>query len=220
MGGKEVVTYLGGQLDQDLSGKSMAQKIIHKANASLKFLYRKKMFLNQYCRKTVCMAMIQSGINYASNLYYHGLPTFLQSRLQVVQNKMIGYVLNYSNRTHLVANDFNEVKWMSIENRIKYLAASICGRIKYLTHVVTCIDKQAPEYLQVFERVNESHHYNTRHSVNALILPKVGSYGIKSFHYIGAKIWNSLPNEIQTTFSKSLFKVRCKNHFISVLSES
>ena len=62
-----------------------------------------------------------------------------------------------------------------IENRIKYLAAS---------HVLNCIDEQAPEYVQVFERVNESHHYNTRHSVNALILPKVGSYSIKSFHYI------------------------------------
>ena len=198
VGGKEVVTYL-------------AQKIIQKANASLKFLYRKKMFLNQYCRKTVCMAMIQSRIDYASNFYFHGLPKFLQSRLQVVQNKMITYVLNYSNRTHLVANDFNEVKWMSIENRIKYLAAS---------HVFNCIDEQAPEYLQVFERVNESHHYNTRHSVNALILPKVGSYGMKSFHYIGAKIWNSLPDEIQTTSSKSLFKVRCKKHFMSVISET
>ena len=31
-------------------------------------------------------------------------------------NQMIRYVLNYSNRTHLVANDFNEVKWMSIKN--------------------------------------------------------------------------------------------------------
>ena len=205
MGGKEVVTYLGGHVDQDLSGKSMAKRIIHKANASLKFLYRK------YCRKTVCMAIIQSRIDYASNFYYHGLPKFLQSRLQVVQSKMIRYVLNYSNRTYLVANDFNEVKWMSIENRIKYLAAS---------HVFNCIDEQAPEYLQVFERVNESHHYNTRHSVNALILPKVGSYGIKSFHYIGAKICNSLPDEIQTMSSKSLFKMRCKKHFISVQSES
>ena len=119
VGEKEVVTYLGGQLDQDLSGISMAQKIIHKANACLKFLYRKKMFLNQDCRKTVCMATIRSRIDYASNFYYHGLPKFLQSRLQVVQNKMIRYVLNYSNRTYLVANDFNEVKWMSIENRIK-----------------------------------------------------------------------------------------------------
>ena len=210
VGGKEVVTYLGGELDQDLSGKYMAQKIIHKANASLKFLYRKKMFLNQYCRKTVCMAMIQSRIDYASNLYYHGLPKFLQSRLQVVRNIMIRYVLNYSNRTHLVDNDFDEVKWMSIETRIKYLAAS---------HVFNCNDEQAPEYLQVFERVNESHHYNTRHCVNALVLPKVGSYDIKSFHYIGAKIWNTFPDEIQTTFSKSLFKVRCKKHFMSVVSE-
>ena len=74
------------------------------------------------------------------------------------------YVLNYSNTAHLLANDFNEVEWISIENRIKYLAAS---------HVYICIDGQAPEYLQVFERVNQFHHYNSRHSVNALILPNV-----------------------------------------------
>ena len=53
---------------------------------------------------------------------------------------MIRYVLNYSDRTQLVANDFNEVKWISIENRIKYLDAS---------HVFDCIDEQAPEYLQI-----------------------------------------------------------------------
>ena len=41
----------------------MAQEIIQKADVSLKFLYRKEMFLNQYCRKTVCMTMIQSRID-------------------------------------------------------------------------------------------------------------------------------------------------------------
>ena len=110
-----------------------------------------------------------------------------------------------------MATNWDQSKRINIENRIKYLATS---------HIFNCIGEQAPEYLQVFERVNEFHHCNTRHSVNALILPKVGSYGIKSFHYIGAKIWNSLPDEIQTTFSKSLFKVRCKKYFMSVLSES
>ena len=78
------------------------------------------------------------------------------------------------------------------------------GNDDIIGHVFNCIAGQASEYLQVFERVKESHHYNTRHSVNALILLKVGSYGIKSFHYIGAKIWNALPDEIQTTFRKSL----------------
>ena len=87
------------------------------------------------------MAMIHLRIDYASNFYYHGLPKLLQSRLQVVQNKMFRYALKYSNRTHLVANDFNEVKWMRIENRIKYLAAS---------HVFNCIDEQAPEYQSKF----------------------------------------------------------------------
>ena len=104
----------------------------------------------------------------------------------------------------MLANDFNGVKWMSIENRIKYLATS---------QVFNCIAGQAPEYLQVFERVNGSHYYNTSYSVNALILPKVDSYGIKSFHYIGAQFWNSLTDEIQTTYSKSLFDVRCKKTF-------
>ena len=161
------------------------------------------MFLNQYCRKTVCMAMIQSRIDYSSNFYYHGLPKFLQSRLQVVQNKMIRYVLNYSNRTHLVANDFNEVKWMSIENRIKYLAAS---------HVYNCIDGQAPEYLQVFERENQFHHYNTRHSVNALILPKVGSYD--EYH---CKLVKS-PNPKHTSQQHNHIK-RCIARFQSVIRE-
>ena len=101
--GKGVVTYLVGQLDQDLTGRYIAQKIIHTANAELKFFYREKMFLNQYCRKNVCMAMIQLRIDYANNFYYHSLPKFLQTCLQVVQDKMIRYVLIYSNRTHLIA---------------------------------------------------------------------------------------------------------------------
>ena len=79
----------------------------------------------------------------------HGLLKFLQSRLQVVYNKMIGYVLIYSIRTHLGANDFNEVKGLSCEIRVKYLVAS---------HVFNCNDGQAPEYLLIFERVIESFH--------------------------------------------------------------
>ena len=66
-------------------------------------------------------------------------------------------------------------KWISIENRIKYLAAS---------HVFNCIDEQAPEYLQVFERVNESHHYNTRHNVNALIWGWVIWYTVLPLHTV------------------------------------
>ena len=46
-----------------------------------------------------------------------------------------------------------------------------------------------------------------------LILPKVGSDGIMSFHDIGAKIWNALRDEIQTTFSKSLLLLEVQETF-------
>ena len=40
------VTYLGCILDEDLSGESMATKVIGKINGRIKFLYRKNKFLN------------------------------------------------------------------------------------------------------------------------------------------------------------------------------
>ena len=64
--------------------------------------------------------------------------------------------------------------------------------------------------MSLFERVNVSQHCNTRHSFNAHISPKVSSYG-KS-----AK--SSLPDEIQSTFSKSLFRRDAK--IMPVLSDS
>ena len=42
---KEVVKYLGAVLEQCLSGESMVKLIIQKANARLKFLFRKQKFL-------------------------------------------------------------------------------------------------------------------------------------------------------------------------------
>ena len=68
---------------------------------------------------------------------------------------------HYPNQTHLVANGFNVLKWVIIENRIEYLAAS---------NVFSWIDGQAPD----FERVNKSDHYNFTHSINALIFPNLG----------------------------------------------
>ena len=44
--GKKSVKYLGATLEQSLSGETMVNAIIQKANARLKFLYRKQRFLN------------------------------------------------------------------------------------------------------------------------------------------------------------------------------
>ena len=43
---KDKVKYLGAILDQTLSGESMVNSILQRANARLKFLYRKQNFFN------------------------------------------------------------------------------------------------------------------------------------------------------------------------------
>ena len=48
---KEVVKYLGAVLEPKLSGESMVKLIIQKANARLKFLFRKHIFLNLHSKK-------------------------------------------------------------------------------------------------------------------------------------------------------------------------
>ena len=55
---KRTVTYLGVDLDQDLSGDHTSTKLIQQCNSRLKFLYHKSKFLNPHIRKQLCTALI------------------------------------------------------------------------------------------------------------------------------------------------------------------
>ena len=59
------VTYLGCILEETMSGESMANKVISKVNARLKFLHRKNKYLTPNLRRLLCNALIQSHFDYA-----------------------------------------------------------------------------------------------------------------------------------------------------------
>ena len=40
-------------------------------------------------------------------------------------------------------------------------------------------------------------------------------FGYKSFRYYGAKLWNSVPNDIRLAKSKNFFKVKYKRYVLS-----
>ena len=56
---KDNVKYLGAVLDQCMSGENMVTSIIQKANARLKFLYRKQRFFNFETKKLLVMSICQ-----------------------------------------------------------------------------------------------------------------------------------------------------------------
>ena len=59
------VTYLGCILEETMSGEPMANKVISKVNARLKFLHRKNKYLTPNLRRLLCNALIQPHFDYA-----------------------------------------------------------------------------------------------------------------------------------------------------------
>ena len=69
------VTYLGCILEKTMSGESMANKVISKANERLKFLHQKNNYLTPNLCCLLCNALIQ---------FFK-----LKTRIQTLQNKFI-----------------------------------------------------------------------------------------------------------------------------------
>jgi len=67
-------------------------------------------------------------------------------------------------------------------------------------------NKDGPSYLHDFVEIKE-HSYNFRYS-NTVRLPKPRTtrYGINSFRYTAAKLWNNLPNHFRQISSFNSFK--------------
>ena len=95
------IKYLGLQIDNNLSGENAVKNILNKANSRLKFLYRHREMLNLSTRKTLSSALIQCHFDYSCSAWYPSINKTLRDKLQIAQNKMIRFILNLNNRSHI-----------------------------------------------------------------------------------------------------------------------
>ena len=91
------VTYLGCELDENLSGEAMALKVINKININF-FLYRKNKYLSSYLKRLLCNAIIQPHFDYAYSAWYPNLSKKFKSKLQTIQYKCIRFCLQLDSR--------------------------------------------------------------------------------------------------------------------------
>ena len=89
-----------------------------------------------------------------------------------------------------------------------------------LCHVYKVRNSLAPGYMmENLAGQNTVHSHNTRLSQKGGYgLPKVKGSGAKSFNFIGAKLWNSLPNNVTTIENVSSFKVAVKSLLLNKIS--
>ena len=107
---KSTVKYLGVELDQHLSGEYIARNAICNIHNKVKFLLRNTNFFNMKVKQMLTTALIQCHFDYASASWFYGLSQKSKSKFQVLQNKVVRYLLNLTPRTHVGVNEFKAVK--------------------------------------------------------------------------------------------------------------
>ena len=100
------------------------------------------------------MSLVQCHLVYACISWYYNLTNNLKHKLQVLQNKMVRFILDKGNREHIGQTEFIQINCTNIDNRVKQIGLNIVHKLYYL---------KKPEYLLCnFIRTNNSHSHNTR----------------------------------------------------------
>ena len=198
------VKYLGLILDDNLSGETMATRVLGKINGRLKFLYRKQHFLNTSLRRLLANALIQPHFDYACSAWYANLNKGLTKKIQTAQNKCIRFCLGLESRTHIGSKEFEKINWLPTKERYEQMVS---------VNIYKFFNNCSPAYMkEIFHPINMIH--DTRRSGHRLILPyRKNNRGQKCLSFMGPKIWNNLNSELKTTENVNTFKHKIKNTF-------
>ena len=171
---KDKVKYLGAILDQTLSGGSMVNSILQRANTRLKFFIPGREIFKYSYKKLLVMSFIQCHFDYACSFWYMGISKLLKNRLQVTQNKITRFVLKMYPSSHVGANEFKSIGWLPVSRRVDQII---------LNHVFKIKSGQSAQYMaENFIQASSLHSYGTRlRESGNFSIPKVKSFGKKSF---------------------------------------
>ena len=159
---KSSVKYLGIIIDNFLSGEQIVNSIVKKVNQRLKFLYRNRSCLSLPSRKTLCSALIQCHFDYACTSWYEGLSNKLKQQLQVVQNRMVRFILDLHPRSSVSFKEFEKLGYLKVNDRVCQIR---------LNHVSNISNGNCPGYLNTHFKRKTS--YATRASHLDYTIPKI-----------------------------------------------
>ena len=105
-------------MDENLSGKTIALKLLTKINGKQKFLYRKNKFLTPTLRRMLCSALIQLHFDYVCSAWYPNLNEKLKKKIKLSQNKCIWFCLKLDKRYHISTKVFESINWFPVYKRV------------------------------------------------------------------------------------------------------
>jgi hypothetical protein len=148
-------------------------------------------------------SLVLSRLDYGNSVLYE-LPAVQLQRLQSVQNAAARLIFNLRRSEH-VTGTLIYLHWLRVPERIKF-------KVAVLTYCA--LHGSAPPYLSDFTRVAavSSHRGLSSADTDRLIVPRIllVSAGDRSFPVAGATVRNSLPANVTSAASISIFRSSLK----------
>ena len=202
---------LGVTFDEVLSWQKHVNLCISKAMGNFFQIYRYKKFLGREAKITLCDSIVLSQFNYC-DVVYSNMDISLENKVQKIQNHCLRFIFNFPYRMKDRC-DYDELrkqlKWLNMKHR----------RVQHgLTMIYKILNGLAPNYLRdTFTLTSEIHNVNTRGANNSIWINKniTSKLHRKSYTFYMAKIYNSIPENIQKSQSVNSFKQAIKRYIQS-----
>lgn len=202
-----VARNLGVLMDNTLKFSSHITNCIKKSYGNLKLLYPHRHTLNESLKIKLTDTLVLSHFNYCDVLYGPCLDKMDKNRIERVQKSCLRYIYGIR-KFEPISYKLKDAKWLNMENRRKYHAAS-------LYHAI--ILNKTPLYLhKKIKYRTDVHTLNLR--FRGLISPPLHHTAIfrRSFTYNIYILYNSLPLSFKQ-LNLNPFKREYKKHLLTNL---
>ncbi len=133
-----------------------------------------------------------------------------KNKLQILQNKMIRFMLDLGPRTHITEEHMAELNILRIPGRVKQLRLNTAHKIYY---------NKAPTYLMAnFKKARDRTQHTRRNQWN-FIVPNIKGAEGNTFYFNSTKDWNSLPEKLKNCENIASFKKEVKRHLMQMATE-
>ena len=187
------ITALGICIDENLTFDEHVNNICLKASRQISALQRLTGFIDMPGRKAIYNSFIVSNLNYCPLVWFFTSRESI-NKMQKIQERALRFVLKDS------TSDYD-----TLLTKCGVDSFRISSLKSMAVEIYKIMNEMSPEYLSLFSK--SSIPYSLRDN-NKLIQQKMKTttFGLKSFTYYGAHLWNSLPVDIKSAVTLGNFK--------------
>ena len=196
---KEYIKYLGVLIDAKLTFKQHISAVSKKISRTIGLMYKLRHYVSKKILVMLYYSLIHPFLIYAVPVWGNANVTYLNS-IHILQKKVVRLITFNDGRPDILgplthsAPLFKELNILTVYDTFK---------IEIIKFVFDSINRINPsQFHNLF--VYPANPYNTtgkRNNNLKIPLARTKNYGLKSLKYIGAQIWNDIPNNIFKHFS-------------------